>query len=389
MSELSPNQKKILSLFYAQKPTHVVYGKKERKKIWDKAKANLLSSREFADIQAKCPAFAHQIKRSRTSGDNIQSAVFSECAYAQTIANMFSLSEFIIYDDNPYFLPWEVTVLLKTNNLNPRFIYASKDKRKMLVQAGGCGGIDSALISIDISNQPIDMYTIEFKEPYAKTSEPDLPKFGEDGKIDPNGAQHDGYLIFIHQYPQFKDMLDEHINLDYFSILGENIHDFKLSNILKSVNTNYSSGYKSADVICTEDKKGYLLIVPADFVTKWAKVEGEIRSAGRNHYKVWTPNRLRNFLLQKGATISANVITIDCDKLQERKERGGNNIVSGYKINPLFFVYLQDCTINGSKVEFNLDAVQELNPTIAGKVDFRKSGYDQVMKDITDYLKNS
>ena len=121
----------------------------------------------------------HQIRKSIESGNNIQPAVFSECAYAQTFANMLKLDLFVNCTDEPDFIPQEVASLIHSYNLVPRYVYSTKDKRRMLIQAGSCEGIDSALITV------IDLviYTIEFKEPGAKVSEPDLPKYGEDGKL--------------------------------------------------------------------------------------------------------------------------------------------------------------------------------------------------------------
>ena len=70
-----------------------------------------------------------------------------------------------------------IKALLKSYSLVPRYVYYNSDKSRMLIQAGGCNGIDSALITV----MDLNIYTIEFKEQGAKASEPDLPKYGEDG----------------------------------------------------------------------------------------------------------------------------------------------------------------------------------------------------------------
>jgi len=118
--------------------------------------------------------------------------------------------------------------------------------------------------------------------------------------------------------------------------------------------------------------------MPANQVSLWADIEGEIRPAGRNHYNVWTPNALKNFLNQKNARFNGNIISIPIKELGIRKARGGNGKVSGYKINPLFFIYKEDCREENSIISFDIYKVRQLNPTIAGKMFFKKLKYQAV-----------
>ena len=343
--------------FYSIKPTKVIFNKRERGRLWDQAK-NRSEELDLDALEEKCPALAHQIQKSYESGNNIQPAVFSECVYAQTIAKMFGLNLFANCFDNPGFIPNTVNALLKSYNLMPRYAYSTNDKRRMLIQAGGCDGIDSALITV------IDLviYTIEFKEPGAKTSEPDLPKYGEDGVLVVGET-------WLNKNSQFKEMLKEQEGLNFFDIMGHNINNFSKESIMYAVSNNYIN--KILHVICTEDVNGYLVMMPANQVQFWAHIEGEIRPSGRNHYKVWTPNALRKFLLEKNAVIDNNKVRIQKSKLEVRKERGGGGKISGYKINPLFFVYTKDCTEDDGWISFGINNVQQLNPTIAGKVFFK------------------
>lgn len=364
--ELTREQREIMSEFYAVKPTHVLFNKAERNDLWKKATARS-SNLDFDLLKSKCPALEHQIRRSYSSGNNIQSAVFSECVYAQTFANMMNLTKFINCYETSGFIPASVERLLTSYHLVPRYVYSTEDKRRMLIQAGGCDGIDSALITV------IDLviYTIEFKEPGAKTSEPDLPKYGEDG-----------VLVVTEKWlsvnPQFRAMLEEQKGLNFFEVMGSNINNFSKESIDIAVSSNYTGKKKFADVIVTEDIKGVLVMLPTNQASMWAEIEGEIRPAGRNHYKVWTPLALRRFLLEKGATISGSVVTVDKRKLEERRERGGNRRLSGYKVTPLFFVYVEDCTEYGNIIRFDINKMQQLNPTIAGKMFFRKLNHRDV-----------
>lgn len=365
MIPLTKLQKEIMSEFYSCVPQKVIFNKTERNNLWKiaTAKGNL----NIEAIRLKCPALAHQIEKSYEHGNNIQSAVFSECVYAQTFANMIHLNVFTNCLDNYNFIPDSVSKLLKSYNLFPRYSYSNDDKSRMLIQAGGCNGIDSALITVI----DLNIYTIEFKEPGAKTCEPDLPKYKEDGNL----------LItdeFLEKYPQFKQMLEEKKDLNFFEKMGSNENNFSTESVNIAVTNNYVKKY--ADVVCTEDVDGYLVMLPVNQLSLWAEIVGEIRPAGRNHYKVWTPNALRKFIEDKSGTIEGSIVTIDKCKLGVRKERGGDGRVSGYKINSLFFIYIRNCSENGNAIIFDLHNVQQLNPTIAGKMFFNSLKYNDVKK---------
>ena len=201
---LTKLQKEIMSEFYKLPLTRVVYNKKERKELWLKSISHSFDI-DFDKIKMLCPALEHQIRKSYESGNNIQSAVFSECVYAQTLANMFGLDLFVNCYINSDFIPQNILKLLESYFLVPRYAYSTKDKSRMLIQAGGCGGIDSALITV----MDLNIFTIEFKEPGAKTSEPDLPKYDEDGKLKITDD-------FRKRYPQFIEMLKEQTTLNFF-----------------------------------------------------------------------------------------------------------------------------------------------------------------------------
>jgi len=362
---LTKAQKEIMSEFYTKEPLKVVFNKKERNKIWSIAKERLDLTEIKPLLQERCPALLHQIVKSYDTGRNIQPAVFSECVYAQTLANLFGLSTFVNCFNNLSFIPADTLDLLQSYSLTPRYAYSTCDKTRMLIQAGGCGGVDSALITV----VDLNIYTIEFKEISAKTSEHDLPKYGEDGKL---VAPQD----FLDRFPQFAAMLSQHTETRIFDIMGHNIHSFTPESVAVATSGNPTKKY--ADVCCTEDKSGYLTMMPLNQISKWAEIKGEIRTAGRNHSTVWTPIALKDFIIAKSGRIVGNSASIDKSKLNLRKERGGHQKVSGYQINQLFFVYKEHCTEQGNEIVFNLYNVRQLKPTIAGKVFFSSLKYNDV-----------
>jgi hypothetical protein len=354
---LTKKQREIIREFYSVPFEKVILSKSERSEIWHKFKNG-----ENVDnnLQKICPSAHAEIVKAITNNQNLQSAVFSECAYAQTLANIFKLKNFVNHTHNPSFLPNTIMNLLGSYNLVPRYIFSNEVKTRMLIQAGGCVGVDSALISV-LDN---DVYTIEFKEAGAKTSEPDLPKYKEDGKLILTKDFED-------RYPQFTEMMKQHIGFDFIKNMGHNENNFTPESIRIAVTENYSSK-KYADVICTEDVNNYLTMIPSNQVDRWAILQGEIRTAGRNSYAVWTPKILFGLIEKLGGVISGEKINFKKSNLKEGKPRGGSGI-SRYKITPLFFVRANDCIIKSNgDIEFNINQIRQLNPTIAAKMFFDK-----------------
>lgn len=352
-----------LAEFYALPATKVVYDKRARKSLWKRTKSKELVN--ISEIRTICPALAHQIDKSYKSGQNIQAAVFSECAYAQTYANMLGLTEFIVCGHNSAALPGEVKRLLSERFMTPRYAYTNALRNKFLVQAGGCKSIDCALIDM----APLSIYTLEFKEPLAKTSEPDLPKYGEDGKLS-NVAD------FLKKYPHFEAMLNEHIDMNFFDLIGKNEHAFSTQSINIAVSQNYLRKY--ADFICTEDKFGMFTIMPASDIAIWAEISGEIRSAGRNSLQVWSKTMCNACIAQLDGEICGSIVRVPLNKLYFRKERGGDDKISAYKLNPVLFVRVENCTVSDGFITFCYDDVRQLKPTIAGKIDFSNIEYSKM-----------
>jgi hypothetical protein len=263
----------------------------------------------------------------------------------------------------------------KVPKLTVRYSYSSPSGNEVLYQAGGAGAVDCALKT----EFDEGFAMIELKEPYARTSEPDLPKYTENGFIVTSPE-------FEEEYPQFKGMLDEQLRqgLNVFEHIGNNVSNFSTESLEKAVTENYA-GKKYAHVICTEDKKGRLVMLPSNHVALWAKLEGEIRPSGRNSYKVWTPNHLRKVLLDLGATYKNDVVTMPISALKTSKARGNSNI-SRYKIDPFFFVRKKEVTIEGNYARFSVDAIRQLNPSITAKMKFESLDIKEIQKFYSEWI---
>jgi hypothetical protein len=372
---LSSAQKIVLSDFYRKPDTKVAFNTSERRKIWDEFKTNRNVSK-FRYLEEQVPAIFAEITKAIVNEKNIQPAVFSECVYAQAFADKFSLSVFENHiNSEGVKFNFNGIAIANAEELTVRYSYSRSDKMVSLVQAGGAGGVDSALISFDKKIATM----IELKEPYARTSAPDLPKYGEDG-----------YLVstekFLIENPQFKSMLEEQINKKFniFEHLGSNLSDFSLESIETAVTENYL-GEKFADFICTEDSSGYLSLIPSSHVTLWAELEGELRPTGRNSYPVWTPDKLLSVLLEKGGSVQADTVTMPLSSFKQSKARGGDNI-SRFKISPLFFVRSEDVNTTKGNVTFKLEAVKQNIPDITAKIDFRNLDISEVKKFYADKI---
>ncbi len=369
LSPLSKAQKNILASFYNKPKLKIAVKKSERAVIWKDFKENRSLS-EYANLEKQIPAFFSELNKAISVGKNLQPAVFSECVYAQALAQQFSLTNFTNMGETKGLnFHNETMKTIKSTGLAVRYCYWNSDQSNFLFQAGGAGSVDCALISQIEKN----LTMIEFKEPYARTSEPDLPKYGEDG-----------YLVsspdFDKEYPQFQFMLAEHINnkFNIFDHIGSNEGTFSDESIEFAVLTNYS-GSKFADIIVTEDDAGYLVMLPTEHISRWAKLEGEIRPSGRNPYKVWTPKKLLKSLNEIDANIKDNLVNVLTSRLTPSIERGGNKI-SRYKISPLFFVRPAEIKFHGNKATFDLYAVEQLNPSITAKMKFKGLKVDEVSK---------
>lgn len=361
---LTRAQREIMGEFYGKPARKAVFRKRERTALWNAAKRH--DPLDFGGIRTACPSLAHRIERSYESGRNIQSAVFSECAYAQTLAELFGLDVFELYGQGGQ-ISAEIVSLLDSHGLKPRYVYTNAARSRLLIQAGGCGGIDGALIEVATR----EIRTIEFKEPGSKSTEADLPKYGEDGLLRVTDE-------FLAKYPQFSAMLAEQRGLNFFEKMGSNEKNFSTASTDAAVTHNYDgAGKKQADVVCTEDREGYLVMLPVQDLAEWATTRGEIRPAGRNFSEVFTPLALAEFLRKKGGEIAEGVVTFRRADLKVRRERG-HGAPSGYKINSLFFVYSDRCTEEGDRVSFPVSAIRQLRPTIAGKLNFRALQYGKV-----------
>jgi hypothetical protein len=361
----------LLVEFYSTPGSKLPVAKAGRNRIWDYFKKNrtLLKTEPGAKI---VPSIASEIDDAIKANGALQRSVFSECVYTFELANKLGLRTYLKYSDQVS-LPLAARKVLNSLELSPRYVYFNAQNTRFLVQAGGPNSYDAVLIDLD-SNTNVK---IEYKEPASKAKELDL------------NYDESGYLVktekFTIQFRQLLPMLNEAIRakVNIFKLADsstKNFISFSTPSILKALDDNYT-GENTADVICTEDKNGYLVMMSSNDVTKFvdpptlkgiAGIKGEIRSAGRNKYKVWSHEKLQEHIAKVGGTVnSGNKVTIETASMKATKG-AGTSTTNRLKISSIFFVYVEDVVSSGGYTTFDLNAVRQIKATISAHMYFRK-----------------
>jgi hypothetical protein len=126
-------------------------------------------------------------------------------------------------------------------------------------------------------------------------------------------------------------------------------------------------------------------MLPANDVSKWAHLEGEIRPSGRNRAKVWTPNRLIKSIEHIGGQVGKNRATVPIDSLKPARERGGDSFTR-HKIDAFFYVRTEDVEFGRTEANFELSKVWQLIPSITAKMKFQKLDVEKVKQYYLDLL---
>src|SRR5690606_33529078 len=90
----------------------------------------------------------------------------------------------------------------------------------------------------------------------------------------------------------------------------------------------------------------------------------EIRTAGRNSYRVFTPNKLNELIDSIGGQIINNIVTLPLNEENFTIGRGMQTITR-YKLNNLFYVKYYDIIINDKQVSFNINNVRQIKSSIS------------------------
>jgi hypothetical protein len=89
--------------------------------------------------------------------------------------------------------------------------------------------------------------------------------------------------------------------------------------------------------------------------------------------------------LLKNAEIVLDKVTLKVQDLEERVERGGER-VSGWKISPMFWVRVEDVTVNEKNISFSLKSVRQNIADITAKINLKTINYSEIEKYYLDKI---
>lgn len=348
--------------------TKLVVAKTKIKSLNEYYKKNFEKYTDYSDFLVDLGSLKGELEKSKSALSEfekqfkrrmaLQPAILNECFVAQTLANKLELENFIDADEKQENIPtqlFEALIKAKGGELEaalPRYIYFSNKKGIVLLQYGDSSSIDAVFVK--------DGYRVrlEIKEEKAKLGEYDL-NYDENGKLLPTPNiidNHSEYIAFIDKFNEETDVFS-YIGRNYK--IGDQLDDNLLNKIVSSV-----FDMKKIDLYILQ-KGNSVFAVPTNNLLSCVDVsESEIRTAGRNSYTVFTPNRLKQLINELGGTIENDIVTLPYVSANATKGRG-KDTVTRYKINSLFLVKIENITIHENKVSFNLDKVKQNKATIS------------------------
>ncbi len=280
-----------------------------------KQNSSFLSKEDFlkgvSSLLKRSPAMFRSFSSCYDSGKNLQPGYLTEINICATLAKLYQLD----YVEN-------------ITELNLRHLYSNEFYT--LKEYGNCDASD-----IYLTNSQGKTITIEVKEPLSLGGDFDLC-ITEEGKLYPKLAAG---RIFPEAAQKILDSFNENDNI--FNHLGHNI-PLTNSDYLENIMNSYLNN-KQIDYIATYSKDNGLIYFPANELIKHVDFKGsEIRSAGKNKVKVYTPKAFREAMNSVDCILIKDTVAIPKDKVEYRYARGSNGRISGIKINSIFYFEMKD-----------------------------------------------
>lgn len=257
-----------------------------------------------------------------------------------------------------------------------RHIYYSDDSSLKLYQYGGCNYCDAALYDGDTL---IAQY--EIKQNVARATDVDI------GFPDPNtgilnmskgfqDAVVPEYIEFIKSWNYWENhalrrnykLTDEKLNR---KVVERYLHkNEKTNNAEIKLLMFYQKPTKSSP----NNNPWYLVEMSKEEFLDNITTEGsEIRDCGKNHAKCVNKDKCFQWLEEHGVDVSGTVFTINKSILEERIARGSNKKLTGYKIDGIYFVFLEDLIEDGADfITFNKDKIRQCKPNFSIHVQLKE-----------------
>lgn len=351
-------------------PSREPYPMRLPSKIWRKIEGiTSLHGLNLTEKQKKiAEGFPAAMEILENSSKNIQSNAIIEAVYSQEFAERLGLSVFISQKRSPADWRKIISILAEYNFKGiPRYAYCDPDFQQILIVSGSPTDTDAILVlPIADGAKTYVAERIEFKSPVARTGEVDLPPYDDDGQF-PQESINKWENEKDRQYRKsYSNMVQEYQKRgqSIFELAGSNAHDFSPTSVREAV-----GGSKKATLVVTEDKSGKIIAMRQKDVPLFSTLSGEIRTAGKNHAKVWSKRPLINLIKKFGGNYNNGIVTLPRIALKTVVKKGG---ISRYKIGSLFYFHPKDAIVDNEYVSVNMDKIEQLKPTVAAKVDFSK-----------------
>jgi hypothetical protein len=354
--------KEFLARIYNDGTTLTSIPKQGRSEIWSKFRDPSSINPILANFP-KIEPILHALETAKKNSKNLQSAILSECVYTFDIARLLGLVNYSEYSKFEGQIPNFAKAQMKKHGMLGRFVYFNEKRNEFLIQAGGPNSVDACYVS----STEEQLLWVEFKEAAAKYGEADLL------------YDDDGFVVqppkFASKHPNFIRMLDsardKKLNIFEYSKLQKNYNQFE-DELVSDAIVSYFTDAKNT-VVFTEDEESNLMgMLPGDVPRLASRIEGEIRSAGRNPKKLFTKSHFYEVFEEMGGIrAGASKCRVEISKIKEhRKAKGDAGKVTGIKISSLYFVRFTHISEENGEYFFDLKNVFQLKSSIASKAFF-------------------
>lgn len=296
-----------------------------------------------------------EVERQFSLKKRLQSGTLCECVMAESIAKMYNLDCFAdIFHTYIRDLPANIIYKLRDDNnrILCRYIYYNQnDINNFLIQYGNPTRYDADLYLDD------KIVKIEFKDRIARAGEKET-EYDDDGKLTYTSdfaSENSDYIPLIDSFNEDYNLVDIEGNYQIED-------DDSKKAILKSYFKNL--GF---EILVSIDDDNQLIAITEDCIDmpsgkEFLSLDGsEIRRAGKNSYRVFTPVLLEKCIDDIGGTIVSDVVSIPIGNMTDRINNGK---VTGKKINHLFFVPIDDIDEDSGNYIFSIKNVKQLKPTL-------------------------
>lgn len=290
------------------------------------------------------------------SKKSLQPCILTECFVSQTIANALQLNKFVDLDANPDVPAMLTSAIYRSSGYTDgstfRYAYYNQSCDTVLFQCGASRTIDVVFTKYNISIR------IEIKEQVARLEECDVI----------GGYSEDGKLIITQEFSENRADYVPYIEIfnkktNIFEIEG---HNFKIVNYLHDDEVreliSNSLGVRVLDMFLFIVGNDIVPVLP-NHLLNFVSFEGsEIRSAGKNSYKIFTLQYAKRKIQSLGGRINNDIVTMPFSDENIVWYRGRK---TRYGVGPFLSVKIDKVSIENGQIKFKFSDLKQKKPCIS------------------------